>query len=300
MDNFLVQVKNIFDSAPFAVFTFDASGTVLYINPLFESNIAQDDLPFVGKSLYDLVHKFLVDDRLEKQIKRLIDTDKPFSLIVETLSSPSIRAQGFINVIGYKLDSVYIIISDFVSGRLAKEGRYKQLIEGAPDAIVIMNHGVITFTNPAFNTILDIPVHEILGKKLSSFIDEKGRQDLSAIKKNYSKTFFARINVNTRSGKKILEGNFHFIEDRPGTSIALLRDVTEKVALEKRLLRQNQDLAAVNLISKTLSSSIDLKEVLQNTLSQILQIMNIETGWIYLLDEETQMLKCAYSYGIPD
>ncbi|MRR37300.1 GAF domain-containing protein, partial [bacterium] len=93
--------------------------------------------------------------------------------------------------------------------------------------------------------------------------------------------------------------NFHFIDERPGTSIALLRDVTEKVALERRLLRQNQDLAAINLISKTLSSSINLEEVLQNTLGQILQIMNIETGWIYLLDDRKQVLKCAYAYGIP-
>ncbi|HHO75891.1 MAG TPA: PAS domain-containing protein [Deltaproteobacteria bacterium] len=300
MDNFLIQIKNIFQGAPFATCVFDASGTVLYINPLFESNISQEDLPFVGKSLYHLIHQFLVDDRLEKQLKRLIETDKPFSLIVETLSSPRIKAQGFLNIIGYKLNSVYIIIGDYVSGGLAREGRYKQLIEGAPDAIVIMNHGVITFSNPAFNTIMDMPVHDIMGKELFSFIDEKARQDLMAIKGNFAKTFFARINVNTSSGQKILEGNFHFIEDRPGTSIALLRDVTEKVSLEKRLLRQNQDLAAVNLISKTLSSSIDLKEVLQNTLAQVLQIMNIETGWIYLLKEETQRLKCAYSYGIPE
>ena len=120
------------------------------------------------------------------------------------------------------------------------------------------------------------------------------------IREDFARTFFARLNVDTRSGQKILEGNFHFIEDRPGTSIALLRDVTDKVALEKRLLRQNQDLAAVNLISKTLSSSIELEEILQNTLVQVLQIMNIEVGWIYLLNEDKQKLKCAYSHGLPD
>jgi PAS domain S-box-containing protein len=300
MDKQLDQVKNVFKTAPFAVCAFDASGTVIYINPIFESNIAPPELPFVGKSLYELIHRFLIDDRLENQLKRLIETDKPFSLIVETLSSPRVKAQGFINIIGYKLNAVYILIADFVSGGLAREGRYKQLIEGAPDAIVIMNHGLITFSNPAFNAIMDVPVHDILGREIFELVDEKGRQDISVLNENFAKTFFARININTRSGRKILEGNFHFIEDRPGTSIAMLRDVTDKVALEKRLLRQNQDLAAVNLISKTLSSSIDLKEVLQNTLSQILQIMNIDTGWIYLLNEDRQKLKCAYSYGIPD
>jgi len=300
MNKFIDQVITIFHTAPFAVCAFDASGTVIYINPLFESNIEASELPFVGKSLYALIHKFLVDDRLENQLKRLIETDKPFSLIVETLSSPRVRAQGFINIIGYKVDSVYLLIGDYVSGGLAREGRYKQLIEGVPDAIIIMNHGVITFSNPAFTTLMDLPVHDILGRELFEFIDEKSGQDVSIIRERFAKTFFAQLKVNTSSGQKILEGNFHFIEDRPGTSIALLRDVTDKVALEKRLLRQNQDLAAVNLISKTLSSSIEMEEILQNTLTQVLQIMNIEVGWIYLLDEEKQKLKCAYSHGIPD
>lgn len=300
MDNFIDQVKNIFHSAPFAVCVFDASGTVVYINPILETNIDESEQPFVGKSLYALVHKFLVDERLEKQLKTLIETNKPFSMIVETLSSPSVRAQGFINVTGYNLGSIYILLGDYLSGVLTREGRYRQLIEGAPDAITIMNRGVITFSNPAFSTIMGMPGYEILGRDLYDFIDEQGRNDLAPIREKYANTFSARFNVSARAGRRILEGNFHFIEGRPGTSIAFLRDVTDKVILEKRLLRQNQDLAAVNLISKTLSSSIDLEEILENTLSQVLQIMNIEVGWIYLLNEETQKLRCAYSHGIPD
>jgi PAS domain S-box-containing protein len=162
-----------------------------------------------------------------------------------------------------------------------------------------MNHGAVTFSNPAFNNLVGRSRDDILGREIFSFVDDKGKEDLSRLKQNHAKGFFSRFNIKTQKGLKILEGNFHFIEERPGTSIALLRDVTEKVALERRLLRQNQDLAAINLISKTLSSSINLEEVLQNTLGQILQIMNIETGWIYLLDDRRQILKCAYSYGIP-
>ncbi len=299
MDKLRNQIKNIFDTAPFAVLAFDSSGTIIYMNPLLESNIDPSVLPFVGKSLYEIIHKMLVDERLEKNLKRLIETDKPFSLIVETLSSKFVKAAGFINIIGYKLGATYILIGDFVSGGLSRDSRYSQLIEDAPDAIVIMSQGTITFTNPAFTSIVRKTKDELLGKDIFSLLDEKGKEDLALLKENYAKGFFSRITMKTTAGDKILEGNFHFIEERPGTSVALLRDVTEKVALERRLLRQNQDLAAVNLISKTLSSSIELEEVLQNTLAQILQIMNIESGWIYLLDDRTQVLKCAYSYGIP-
>ncbi|MGC9323214.1 MAG: PAS domain-containing sensor histidine kinase [Desulfomonilia bacterium] len=300
MDRLHEHITKVFHKAPFAMCAFDASGTVLYINPLFESNVDSSELPFVGKSLYELIHKFLVDDRLEKMLKRLIETDRPFSLIVETLSTPRVSVSGFINITGYRMNSIYVLIADFVSGGLARESRYKKLIEDAPDAIVIMNHGYITFANHAFITIMDMSAEELLGRAIFDFISEEATGSLTPLKKKYAKHFSTQFSVNTRRGTKVLEGNFHFIEDRPGTSVAMLRDVTDKVLLERRLLRQNQDLSAVNTISKTLSSSLKLEEVLQNTLSQVLQIMNIETGWIYLTDEESKTLHCAYSYGLPD
>lgn len=300
MNKYHDQVKAVFDAAPFAVCAFDASGTVIFINKLLESNIEPSELPFVGKSLYELIHKFLVDDRLENKLKRLIETNKPFSLIVETFSSPRVRVSGFINLTGYRLNSLFVLLGDFVSGSLAREGRYSKLIEDAPDAILILNHGFITFANPAFTTIMEAGQDDILGKAIFDFVDDKGKNDLESLRKKFAKQFFTQIVVNTKGGQKILEGNFHFIEDRPGTSIAMLRDVTEKVLLQKRLLRQNQDLSAVNSISKTLSSSVDLEEVLQNTLVQVLQIMNIEAGLVYLLDEKKKVLRCAYSYGISE
>lgn len=294
------EVKSVFEAAPFAVCAFDTSGTVIYINKLLESNIEPSALPFVGKSLYELIHKFLVDDRLEKMLKRLIETNKPFNLIVETLSSPRVRVSGFINITGYRLNSLFVLLGDFVSGSLAREGRYSKLIEDAPDAIIIMNHGFITFANAAFLNFIQMDPEDVLGKAIFDFVDERAKTDLSNLRRKFAKRFFAQMSVNTKSGEKILEGNFHFIEDRPGTSIAMLRDVTDKVLLQKRLLRQNQDLSAVNTISKTLSSSFDLEEVLQNTLTQVLQIMNIEAGLVYLLDEKKNVLRCAYSYGIAD
>ncbi|MCE5273638.1 MAG: PAS domain-containing protein, partial [Deltaproteobacteria bacterium] len=175
MEKRVEYIRNVFDAAPFAVCAFDASGTVIYVNKLLESNIDPIELPFVGKSLYELIHKFLVDDRLEKRLKRLIETDKTFRLVVETLSSPMIRASGFINVTGYRMDSLYVLMADFMSGSLAREGRYRKLIEDAPDAIVIMNQGFITFANPAFSDIIASPLDEILGKPIFDLVDEKGK-----------------------------------------------------------------------------------------------------------------------------
>ncbi|HPC47265.1 MAG TPA: GAF domain-containing protein, partial [Deltaproteobacteria bacterium] len=294
------QVRAVFDNAPFAVCAFDRSGTVVYINKLLESNMDPSALPFVGRSLYELVHSFLVDERLEKNLKRLIDTNKPFTLIVETLSSPKVKVSGFINITGYRINSLFVLLGDFVSGSLAREGRYRRLIEDAPDAIVIMNHGFITFANPSFVNIMGMPLDAILGSPIFDLVDERSRESLAPLRRKSAPKFFTQVTVDTKEGQKVLEGNFQFIEDRPGTSIALLRDVTEKVILQKRILRQNQDLAAVNTISKTLSSSVDLEEVLAKTLEQVLMLMNIEIGFIYLLNEKRNRLRIVVSHGIDE
>ncbi|HOM29913.1 MAG TPA: ATP-binding protein [Deltaproteobacteria bacterium] len=294
------NVRTVFEKAPFAVCAFDRSGTVVYINKVLESNMDPSTMPFVGKSLYELIHTFLVDDRLEKNLKRLIETNKPFNIVVETLSSPKVKASGFINITGYKVDSLYVLIGDFMSGGVARESRYRTLIEDAPDAILIMNHGFITFANQAFVDIMQVPITEILGRSLFDFVDEQGREALSPLRRKTARKFFTQVTVNTKTGQRVVEGSFQFIEDRPGTSLAMLRDVTEKVLLQKRLMRQNQDLAAINTISKTLSSSVDLVEVLQKTLEQVLQIMNIEMGFIHLLDERKNVLRCVVSHGITD
>ena len=300
MNSIIGQVKDLFHRAPFAVCAFDASGTVIYVNPVLEQNLGPAAATSIGRSLYEVIHQVFLDEMLEKNVTRLIESDKPFSMIVETLSSPGVRAAGFINVIGYKIDLAYILIGDFVSGSIMREGRYRRIIEDAPDSIVIMNRGVITFANPAFSSMTGMDPDEIPGREMLGFVDAKDRKELEALKQSNVRGFFSRFNINTPQGARILEGNFHFIEERPGTTIALLRDVTEKVNLENRLLRQNQDLAALNLISKTLSSSMDLEKILQNTLAQVLRIMTIEAGWIYLLDEVRQVLRVAYSHGIPE
>jgi len=294
------QLQHVFEDAPFGACVLDVDGIIVYVNRSFASTIKTGDIPITGKSAYDLIHDFLQDEGLALSIRRLLKTDEPFSQMIETLSSPKIKTPEFMNFFGYRLERVYILIADFVSGSFVHQSWYKKLIHDAPDAILIMKNGVIIFCNPAFSEIVQKPPGKILGKEIYELIDKKSMGPLLTLRQDRIKGFSSRINIRTKTDKFVLEGKFHSIEDRPGTSIAMLRDVTEKVALEQRLIRQNQDLAVINLISETLSSSIHLEEILQSTLVKVLQIMNVEAGWIYLLDEANQTLKCAYSYGLPD
>jgi len=299
MPGILAQIEAIFETAPFGVCVFDAQGVIQFANPRFCTAIFENGRSVVGESVYDGIPRLLLDEGLSKHIRDLIEYDQTFSLSIETFSTPRIREAGLYNVFGYRLDTLYILVCEPIWD-LARDTRYRNLILEAPDIIIVMRYGSITFCNKAFTDMLGLPLADILGHQIFEFFEAPMSGPLQILKHNNIKEFSAVVTAKSPQGQRILDGRFHSIEENPGMSLAVLRDVTEKVALERKLVRQNLDLTVINMISETLRSSIDLEEVLQSTLGKILQIMNIETGWIFLLDEQTNLLRCAYAYGIPE
>ncbi len=300
MDERVSQISSVLGNAPFGVVVLNAEGRIIYTNPQFNSAVDSEGMPVTGRSIYNLIPELLWDYSVINNIKRLIDTGKPFYTVVETLSSKGIKGADFVNINGYKQDDTYILITTIESGSFKKETRYKKVIQVAPDSIIIMRKGVITFCNPAFAGIIDLPYASIVGREIFEFVSDKDIETLSPLKDDQIREFNATIEVMTSKGRKILGGKFHPIEESPGMTMAILRDVTEKVALEKRLLRQNQDLSVINLISETLSSSLEVEKMLHKTLDKVLEVMGIEAGWIYFLNEKENILECVCYSGISE
>jgi signal transduction histidine kinase len=79
----------------------------------------------------------------------------------------------------------------------------------------------------------------------------------------------------------------------------------EKAQLEQRLQERTQQLQAqaeklstLNTIS-TVSQSLNLNEVLNNTLAKVLELMRLQAGWIVLRNEQGEALELAASFGLP-
>ena len=67
--------------------------------------------------------------------------------------------------------------------------------------------------------------------------------------------------------------------------------------LESQVVSRTKELAALNAVAAVVSRSLDLQEVLANALEKTLEIMEIEAGLIYLLQEEDQRLTIAVHQG---
>lgn len=75
---------------------------------------------------------------------------------------------------------------------------------------------------------------------------------------------------------------------------SLYDDLRER---DQALTRRNQDLALLNSIAEALTSSLKLDEILQKTLSLVMDYMQVESGEIFLLDEDKHTLRLVLHRG---
>jgi GAF domain-containing protein/HAMP domain-containing protein len=106
---------------------------------------------------------------------------------------------------------------------------------------------------------------------------------------------------------KVAGGDFgHTISAETGDEIEELASKFNRMSaqlrssyanLEHRVAVRTKELAALNAIASVVSQSLDLEETLEGALSTTMQVMEVEAGGIYLLDERTGTLTIAAQQG---
>jgi len=77
-----------------------------------------------------------------------------------------------------------------------------------------------------------------------------------------------------------LEASFNAMVD----DLAHAREQTE--AYDRRLLRRNRELSALNAVSQAVSGPLSLNKALERALEQVLGVVDSDAGWICLLEED--------------
>jgi two-component system NarL family sensor kinase len=66
-----------------------------------------------------------------------------------------------------------------------------------------------------------------------------------------------------------------------------------------KLRRRNRELSILNTIAEALNRSVDLDEALQAALAQVAELLDLQTGWIWLLHEEIGDSYLAAAQNLP-
>ncbi len=86
----------------------------------------------------------------------------------------------------------------------------------------------------------------------------------------------------------------------PMEIIELLRDITESKIYEKEISRRHRELMLLNSIAAIIHRSLKADEVLSSTLDRLIDMLGMDGGGFFILDESSRILNCSYHRGISD
>ncbi|MFC1920194.1 GAF domain-containing protein [Chloroflexota bacterium] len=103
--------------------------------------------------------------------------------------------------------------------------------------------------------------------------------------------------LGTETYLKIIAYPFNEGKSSPEAIVELRRDVTAESEFESQILRRQDQLVALNQISRAVSGMHDLDAILTIALDNVLKIVNGTVGGILLMDKEPDILYYRTQYG---
>ena len=82
--------------------------------------------------------------------------------------------------------------------------------------------------------------------------------------------------------------------------IELLRDVTDRMKSEEQIVQKNKELTALNSISGILNRSLKPDEIFTKVLDKMIELLGMDGGGIFFLDESAKEMICQYHKGISE
>lgn len=143
------------------------------------------------------------------------------------------------------------------------EGSFRQLVEAAPDALVVSRDGVLLYVNPAAVALLGFErAEELVGQPMSLFLEEPAvrtmRERLAHARRTGEKLQPLEYPARRRDGTRLVAelSSMLTLWDGQPAVVAFARDVTERVRLRAQLA-QSERLAALGTLSAGLAHEIN-------------------------------------------
>ncbi len=188
------------------------------------------------------------------------------------------------------------------------EETYRTIFERSRDALILTDsRGKIIEINQAGIEMLGYKNKEqLVGLRWDKeFFGEQG--DLDKYQKTVLKQGFV-TNFETRlsgRGRRIFDAliTSNVTLDLIGRItgyVLIIRDISKRKKAQKQIERRNTRLAMLYAISTTVSSSLDLSEILKSTIDKICELLEADSVRIYLLDKKQNKLSLVAHKGLSD
>jgi PAS domain S-box-containing protein len=246
------ELRQIIDLVPHYIIAKDEDGNIILTNKKFADSFGMTPKELVGKNQLDIAINIEEVHRALAQDKMVIETGETF-IDFEDIHTDINGEVHYLNT--KKVPFVHngkkavLVVSDDITelrktqlSLFESEEKYRNLIQNQGEgAIIIDKFKTISFANPAAEAIFECNQKELLGKKLSDFmdIDSYARfiDEIKYIKQGKSRTF--ELDITADSGlRKILLITItpNYKSDKNFNDyFGIFRDITDRKLAEKAL-----------------------------------------------------------------
>jgi len=183
--------------------------------------------------------------------------------------------------------------------------RYKSLMEGASDAIFVINpgNGLLEEMNRQATELLGYSRVELECLDVKNLLATGEKKKFTALVKRVSQRgtassesiLFRRKDSTTFLGE--VKARLIELDDEKVVQ-AVIRDVTFKNRAEREIKQKNRELSILNSIITSANQSLQLQTVLDVTLAETLEVFGVEGGAIHLMDQQGKELVLAATHAI--
>ena len=185
----------------------------------------------------------------------------------------------------------------------------RSLIEASLDPLVtITANGLINDVNAATELVTGYTRRELIGTDFSRYFTDPGRaRDVyeKVLQRGSIRDF--ELTIRHRNGDLtpvLYNASVYTDKEKQVQGVfAAARDMTHYKEAQKEVESRNQELIAINTISRTVSQSLELKEMLDNALKELLKLSFFRGeagGMIFLSDDRSSELSVMVHKGIPE
>jgi PAS domain S-box-containing protein len=190
------------------------------------------------------------------------------------------------------------------------EDQFRRLVELSPDAYVVQCENRVVYVNPSGAKLFGFDrVDDLLGRSIWDFVDAKYQ---SIVEKRWGGMTGASPppppiemelhRVNNQSIDVEITAIPFLYMGQPAIQ-AVFHDITTRKLVEDQIRHRNIELAALNSIAATVSQSLELGKILDDSLEGLVQldILGEDTqGMIFLCEENSDILTLAAHRGAPE
>ncbi len=162
---------------------------------------------------------------------------------------------------------------------------YHTVLETNADAVVVVDlEGIISFVNPAAETLFDRRAEDLLEEAFEFPVVAGDTTEL---------TITRRDGTTAIAEMRAVETNWQ----GENAYLASLRDITKRKRAEETLQQRNRELSMLNRVSQMFSSSLELENVLETALGEVQRLLDAFSTSFWLIAQVTDELVCLHAKG---